>query len=196
VPDEAARARWKLATIVQHFLPGTPITWYGDEVGMFGGPGYYADAPMWWSDGISGAVKTEHYQSEFFSLVQWLHRMRESYPVLRKGGFRRVLMDDANGVLAFARSMPDQEIILVVNYGDAKQLVMLPAGKPGQVVGVRSPHLKPPRGTKKTNGAAGSDGEFGPLSVAGARQFVGPEGKIRMWLDPMSVRVVFLGTEN
>jgi hypothetical protein len=92
--------------------------------------------------------------------------------------------------------MPDQEIVLVVNHSDTKQLVMLPAGKPGQMVGVRSPHLKPPRGAKKQGDVAGSDLDFPPLSVAGARQFVGPEGKIRMWLDPMSVRVVFLGTEN
>lgn len=196
VPDEAARARWKLATIVQHFLPGTPITWYGDEVGMFGGPGDLADAPMWWSYSVSGAVKSELSQREFYALIQWLHHLREEYPALRKGGFRRVLMDDASKVLAFSRPMPDQEIILVVNYGDAKQLVMLPAGKPGQMVGVRSPHLVPPRGTKKPAGIAATEGEFAPLSVAGARQFVGPEGKIRMWLDPMSVRVVFLGTEN
>jgi cyclomaltodextrinase / maltogenic alpha-amylase / neopullulanase len=191
VSDEAARARWKLATIMHHFLPGAPITWYGDEVGMFGGPGDLADAPMWWSDSVSGAVKSDHFQPEFFGLVQWLHHMREEYPVLRKGTLRRVLMDDENKVIAFARSMPEQEIILVINHGDAKQLVMLPAGKPGQMVGVRNPHLKPPRGAKKL--AEGADGEFAPLSVAGARQFVGPEGKIRMWLDPMSVRVVFLG---
>jgi hypothetical protein len=177
---------------MQHFLPGTPITWYGDEVGMFGGPGDLADAPKWWSDSMSGSMKSTHYQADFFSLVQWLHHLRETYAVLRQGSFRRVLMDDANSVLAFARSMHDQEIILVVNYGDAKQLVMLPAGKPGQMVGVRSPHLVPPRGVKKPDNAAALDGELAPLSVAGARQFVGPEGKIRMWLDPMSVRIVFL----
>jgi hypothetical protein len=147
---------------------------------------------MWWSDIVPGTVMTEHYQREFYALVQWLHHLRESYPVLRQGGFRRVLMDDANKVLAFARSMPDEEVVLVMNYGDAKQLVMLPAGKPGQLVGVRSPHLKSPRGAKKPMDTRSPDSEFPPLSVAGARQFVGPEGKIRMWLDPMSVRVVFL----
>jgi glycosidase len=193
LPDEAARARWKLATIMQHFLPGAPMTWYGDEVGMFGSGKDLANAPMWWNTSVPGAIKSDHYQPEFYSLVQWLHRMRDEYPVLRRGGIRRVLLDDANKVIAFSRSMPDQELILVINYGDAKQLVMLPAGKPGQMVGVRSPHLKPPRGAKKP---ADSDGEFALLSVAGARQFVGPEGRIRMWLDPMSVRVVFLGTEN
>ena len=196
VPDEGARTRWKLATIMQHFLPGAPATWYGDEVGMFGGPGDLADAPKWWSDSISGTDTTSHFQPEFFVLIQWLHHLRDDYPVLRKGGIRRVLMDDENKVIAFARSMPDQEVILVVNYGDTKQLVMLPAGKPGEMVGVRSPHLKPPRGAKKPAEAAAPDSEFAPLSVAGARQFVGPEGKIRMWLDPMSVRMVFLGREE
>ncbi len=200
LPDDAARARWKLATILQHCLPGAPITWYGDEVGMFGGPGDLADAPTWWSDSMTDSVKSTHYRKDFFALVQWLHRLRAEYPALRKGKLWPVIMDDANKVLAISRSLPDQEVILVINYGDAKQLVMLPAGKPGQMVGVRNPHLVPPRGPRKAEGAKEkekeSDDDFPPLSVAGARQFVGPEGKIRMWMEPMSVRFIFIGAEN
>lgn len=190
VPDAAARARWRLGTVVQHFLPGTALTWYGDEVGMFGGMDYYADAPMWWRDSALGT--TEHFQPEFYALVRWLHQLRKEYPALRRGTFRPVITDDANKIMAFARSLPDEDVVLVVNYGDAKQLVMLPAGKAGDMVGVRSPHFKPPRGTKSAE-ATGDPMEFPYLSVAGARQFVSKEGKVRMWLDPMSVRVVFLG---
>lgn len=190
VPDDQARMRWKVATIVQHLLPGAPVTWYGDEVGMFGGPGEFAGAPMWWNEGVPASARSGHYQPEFFALIQWLHQLRDSYPVLRHGDIRRVLNDDANKIFAFARHKGDEEVVLVVNYGDTKQLVMLPAGQPGQLVGVRSPHLKPPRDLRKKD--AEKSTMPGPLSVAGARQFVSPEGKVRIWLDPVSVRLVFV----
>jgi glycosidase len=190
VPDDSARLRWNLATVIQHFLPGAPATWYGDEVGMFGGMDYYADAPMWWRD-LPGAT-AEHFQTGSFSLVRWLHQIRNDYPALRRGDFRSVLIRDADRVFAFARTLPGEEIVLVVNHGTSKQRVMLPAGKPGELVGVRNPHFKPPPRAKP--GAGNADlGDFPHLSVAGARQFVGPDGTIRMWLDPMSVRLVFLG---
>lgn len=189
-PDEAARQRWKVATILQHFMPGTPVTWYGDEAGMFGGPGEYSDAPMWLSEGVAESARSPHFQIEFFSLVQWLHQLRDSYPILRSGGFRKVLADDSNKVLAFSRFLGEEEIVLVVNYGDTKQQVMVPAGKAGELVGVRSPHLKPPRSPRKTADPRPADSQS--LSVAGARQFVGEEGKVRVWLDPMSVRLIFV----
>lgn len=190
VPDEAARARWKLATIIQHLLPGAPATWYGDEVGMFAGMDYFADAPMWWPD-IPDA-QSEHYQEDFYSLVRWLHQIRKEYPAIRRGDFRPVLTDDASKVLAFSRMLTGEEVILVVNHGETKQFVQLPAGSPGDLVGVRSPHLNRPRPAKPaTQGEQKL--ELPHLSVAGARQYVGEEGKIQIWLDPMSVRLVFLG---
>ena len=190
VPDGAARMRWKLAVIAQHLLPGAPVTWYGDEVGMFGGPGNYADAPMWWKD--DAGATPEHYRPDLYALIKWLHHLRESYPTLRHGSFRQVLSDDQNKVMAFSRQMPGEEIVAVFNYGDTKQLVMLPAGKPMQLAGVRCPTLKsgePPKGAESN---PKPKPEFPHQPVIAARQFVNDEGLIRMWLDPMSVRLVFL----
>jgi len=134
------------------------------------------------------------------TLVQWLHRMREWYEPLRRGDFRRVLADDENKVLAFARTLPGDEIILLMNYGARKQKVMLPAGKPGQLLAVFSPQVQPSeKGSPlkpKTPDAAADAEKIEPLGVGGSRQFVNPEGKIRIWVAPMSVRVVFVNDKE
>lgn len=200
IPDDDARARWRLATIFQHFCIGAPATYYGDEVGMYGGSGAFMNPPMWWKDGSESAARSTHYRDDFFTLVQWLHRMREWYEPLRRGDFRRVLADDENKVLSFARTLPGDEIILVMNYGAKKQKVMLPAGKPGQLVAVFSPQVQPsekgsPRKPKTPEAAAGAE-KIEPLGVGGSRQFVNPEGKIRIWVAPMSVRVVFVNDKE
>jgi glycosidase len=200
MPDDDAHARWRLATIFQHFCLGAPATYYGDEVGMYGGSGAFVNPPMWWKDAPESAARSTHYRDDFFALVQWLHHMREWYEPLRRGDFRRVLADDANKVLAFARSLPGDEIILVMNYGARKQKVMLPAGKPGQLVAVFSPQVQPSekRSPRKANTpeAAADTEKVEPLGVGGSRQFVNPEGKIRIWVAPMSVRVVFVNDKE
>ncbi|MDO8629494.1 MAG: alpha-amylase family glycosyl hydrolase [Phycisphaerales bacterium] len=200
LPDDDARARWRLATIFQHFCIGAPATYYGDEVGMYGGSGAFVSPPMWWKDGSESAARSTHHRDDFFALVQWLHHMREWYEPLRRGDFRRVLADDENKVLAFARTLPGDEIILVMNYGASKQKVMLPAGKPGQLIAVFSPQVQPSeKGSPlkpKAPEAAADTKKIEPLGVGGSRQFVNPEGKIRIWVAPMSVRVVFVNDKE
>ena len=204
MPDDEARARWRLATVFQHFCPGAPVTYFGDEVGVYGGWGGFANAPMWWRDDSGAGATSSVYRDDFASIVQWLHRMRERYEPLRRGNFRRVLSDEAKKILAVSRSLPGDEVILVMNYGDKKQLVMLPAGKPGQLVAVFSPQIqpaerRPPRKPKSGAAKDRQDAQYEKiesLGVGGSRQFVNVEGKIRIWVAPMSVRVVFVNDKE
>jgi hypothetical protein len=84
-------------------------------------------------------------------------------------------------------------VILVVNYGSAKQKVSLPAGKPGQLVALMSPQLKvPPKKGPGGSSIAPDISKIMRLQVGGSRQFVNPEGSISLWVNPMSVRVVFV----
>ncbi len=201
-PDDAARARWRLATIFQHFCTGAPLTFYGDEAGMFGGGGEFARAPMFWTGVQAEGDSKGRATSDFFALVQWLHYIRRWYAPLRTGEFRQVLTDEKNKVLSFARSLPGDEVILVMNYGDSKQKVMLPAGKPGQLVAVFSPQVQPaergiPRKQKKAEAKSEDDpAKVEPLGVGGSRQFVNNDGLIRLWVAPMSVRVVFVNDKE
>lgn len=217
-------ARFRLAAVLQHFSTGTPVTHYGDEVGMHGEPGLFSFGPMWWNDLPDPKTKSPDYRPDFFALIRWLHDLRIKYPALREGGFRSYITDADNRILAFGRHTPDQEVILVMNFGDTIQKVMLPAGEPGQLVGVLNPKLTLPKPRKPRRSAPGTKTAPGQttaptqgsteqskaspgaqrtptkataprmprLHIGGNRQFVNPEGLIRLWVKPMSFRVVLL----
>jgi hypothetical protein len=109
-----------------------------------------------------------------------------------------MLLDDANKVLAFARSLPGDEVILLMNYGATKREVTLPAGRPGQLVVVLSPNLRPHDATR---GAKGKPPEVDhtktvPLHTGASRQFVDAQGTLRLWVNPRSIRVVLVNDKE
>jgi cyclomaltodextrinase / maltogenic alpha-amylase / neopullulanase len=196
-PDEGRRVRDRLAMILHHFGTGSPVTLYGDEVGIMRGTGEWGRPPMWWNDLPDPKTKSPDYRGDFFALVQWLHKMRAEHKPLRRGGFRLVLNDAANKIFSFARTLPGDEVILVMNYGDKKQKVMLPAGVPGQMVVAMTPMIDPSKSrlTKMTKGKYDHT-KIAPLPVGGGRAFVNKEGKVRLWVAPMSIRVVLVNDKE
>ncbi len=188
--DDDTWNRWRLATIVHHFLPGPPVTRYGDEVGVFGGaPDFWA--PMWWTDLADSANKPPEIRTDMAALVRWLHSRRQHYAPLREGKFRAVLSDEERKLFAFGRSLPGDELILLVNYGSAKQKVVLPMGRPGQIIGVLIPHFLTPRPAKADAGTTAPSG-LPVFRINGSRQMVSPKGEIRLWIGPMSARVILV----
>jgi len=126
-------------------------------------------------------------------LVQWLHALREKYAPLRRGEFRPVWFDDECKLIAFARSLTGDEVILLMNYGPVKQEVALPAGKLGQLVIVLSPLVKATvKEGVETILPTPDAATFKRLQVGGSMQFVNPQGTISLWVNPMSIRVVLL----
>jgi len=198
-PDDLAYKRYRLATIIQYFLPGIPVTHYGDEVGMYGVTETDLTAPMWWPDLPDPGTKSPHYRGDLFGLLQWLHKFRAEHAPLRTGAFVPVLLDEANRVAAFARSLPGDEVILVMNYGTTKRKVMVPAGRPGQLVAVITPHLQ---GKSMPNFRRGRQPEkpdrTKPMrqTFSGSRQFIDDSGEARIWVDPMSVRIVLVNDQE
>jgi glycosidase len=176
-PTEASYDKWRLATVLHHFFIGAPVVYYGDEVGMYGAAGPAARAPMWWDDPRVRGPKPAEYRRELMSLIRLLNLRRERQPPLRHGDFRTVLADEKEKILAFGRALPGHEIIPVVNYGNEKRKVELSVGKPGQVIGLLAPQLKPSPGVKT-------------LLMGGSRQQADESGKISIWVKPMAVRIV------
>jgi glycosidase len=196
--DNKTVGRQRLATVLQYFCPGSPMIYYGDEAGMVGGNDALSRAPMWWKDLPAASSKPTAYREDFVSLVQWLNVRRDLHAPLRKGAFRTVMQDAKRRVFAFARSLPGDEVILVVNYGNANQQVTLPAGTPGQLVGVLSPRFDQPARGKPTKKRDKGPGEsyIQPLRLGGSRQIVDSDGNIRVRLDPMSVRAVLISDKE
>ncbi len=135
-------------------LPGTPVIYYGDEIGM--GDNYYLGdrngvrTPMQWSaDRNAGfsranpqklylpviidpayhyeAVNAENQEANQSSLLWWMKRiiaMRKRFKAFGRGSIEFLLSDNPK-ILAFIRQYEDETILVVVNLSRYSQPVEL-----------------------------------------------------------------------
>ena len=187
--------RWRLAMVFQLLYSNDYAIPFGEEVGMVHeGPPWYPE-PMWWNDLPNPESKRPTYRGDFYALIQMLNTFRARFAPLRRGDFKPVIADDEKKLLAFARTMPGDEVILVMNYGDTKQSVSLTVGQPGELVPVLSPQLKPLPMPRKGQPAPPEPDltKIPELRVGAQREFVKLNGTIDFWVDPMGVRIVLIG---
>lgn len=135
-------------------LPGTPVIYYGDEIGM-GDNIYLGDrdgvrTPMQWSpDRNAGfsegnpqqlylpviidheyhyeAINVETAKSNPMSLFWWMKRMialRQQNPVFARGSLR-FLLPENNRVLAYLRCLDGQTVMVIANLSRFSQFVEL-----------------------------------------------------------------------
>jgi len=97
--------RLKGAVFFQMTYPGVPIVYYGDELGLTGGPDPDCRRPMPWD-------KAEN--NPMFDYYQSLIALRAKTPVLREGSFRTVEAG-SDGVYAYLREMEGQTALMVLN---------------------------------------------------------------------------------
>ncbi len=135
-------------------LPGTPVIYYGDEIGMgdniYLGDRHGVRTPMQWSPdrnaGFSGAnpqrlyspviidseylfetVNVETQQQNPYSLLWWMKRLislRQLHPALGRGAFEPLTPKNSK-VLAFLRRFGEECILVVANLSRFNQYVEL-----------------------------------------------------------------------
>ncbi len=154
---ENNRRKIELLNILLFSLPGTPVLYYGDEIGM-GDNFYLGDrdgvrTPMQWDSernaGFSEANPQRlylplildpqfHYESvnvelqsrNTSSLLWWMKRVianRKKYKAFSRGDMKFVQSENAK-VLAFTRTYEDQTMLVVVNLSRYTQPVELELG--------------------------------------------------------------------
>ncbi len=148
------RRKIELMNILLFSFPGTPIVYYGDELGM--GDNYYLGdrngvrTPMQWSpDRNAGfskanpqrlflpviidpqhhyeAINVETQERNSSSMLWWMKRvigMRKKYRSLSRGTFE-MLTSDNSRVLAFARKHEDETILVIANLSRFAQVTRL-----------------------------------------------------------------------
>lgn len=151
---ENSRRRVELLTSLLFSLPGTPVIYYGDEIGM-GDNIYLGDrngvrTPMQWTgdrnagfsrtdparlfapmimDPVYGyqAINVEAQESSAFSLLNWMKRLialRKQFQVFGRGSLQ--FLSAANRkILAYVRSHGDEQILCVANLSRSTQPVEL-----------------------------------------------------------------------
>src|SRR5581483_11697548 len=151
---ENSRRRIELLTSLLFSMPGTPIIYYGDEIGM-GDNIYLGDrngvrTPMQWSSDRNGgfsradparlyappimdpvygyqAINVEAQERYPFSLLNWMKRliaMRKQHRVFGRGALEFVACANRK-VLAYLRRDDRETILIVVNLSRAVQPVEL-----------------------------------------------------------------------
>jgi maltose alpha-D-glucosyltransferase/alpha-amylase len=154
---ENSRRRMELLSMLLLSLPGTPVIYYGDEIGM-GDNIYLGDrngvrTPMQWTsdhnagfsradpaplyappimDPVYGyeAINVAAQERSPFSLLHWMKRMialRRQHKIFGRGTLRFLAVDNRK-VLAYARTYEDQTIVAVANLARTAQPATIDLG--------------------------------------------------------------------
>ncbi len=105
-----------LAMVAQFTLPGVPMVYYGDEVGLEGGNDPDCRRCMEWDPA--------RWNSRLYNLVRQLIRCRGDHPALQSGRFEPLLT--FNGLYAFRRILEEDEVLVVINPRAACQDLEIP----------------------------------------------------------------------
>ena len=152
------RARIELANSLLFTLPGAPVLYYGDEIGM--GDNIWLDdrngvrTPMQWSGAANAGFSTaeaedltspvindevygyqrlnvEDQRADPGSLLNWMReaiRVRKAHPALGRGEVR-FLETENRAVLAYLRTHEEETILAVHNLSEEEQRVELDLGE-------------------------------------------------------------------
>lgn len=113
------RRRLLLATLFSATYVGAPHIYYGDEIGMEGGPDPDCRRPFAWKTmGEPSARATRERIREYLSI-------RREHPALRRGEYRTLLAEE--GAFAFARWRGEDRLAVILNAGRAPAEIALEA---------------------------------------------------------------------
>ena len=152
---ENSRRRIELMNSLLFSMPGTPVIYYGDEIGM-GDNCYLGDrngvrTPMQWSSDRNGgfsrcdpgrlylpaimdpvygydAINVEAQERAPFSLLHWMKRMialRKQHPVFGRGSLQFISVGNRK-VLAYVRRLEQDIVLCVANMARTVQPVEIP----------------------------------------------------------------------
>ncbi len=110
------KQRMALAVIASFTLPGTPMIYYGDEVGMAGENDPDCRRCMNW--------EPQTWDGEIHALYQQLIKLRKERPALQSGSLEALLI--FNGVFAYRRKAGDDELVVVLNPRETRRQVEIP----------------------------------------------------------------------
>ena len=111
--DEAAL---RLAFVFQMTYPGAPSIYYGDEIGMEGGPDPDCRRSFPWDE--------SHWNGDLRDFVKRCVEVRKAHPALRRGVF--VPLYAENDVFVTLRQFQEERLIVAFNNGTATRHLNVP----------------------------------------------------------------------
>jgi len=137
-PNLEERNIQKTIIAFQFAFIGSPYIYYGDEVGMWGADDPDCRKPMIWdefkyddeiahlcdySDDCTNTRQVDKIgvDHDLLNFYKQMIKLRKNYPVLNRGTFKTLFMNDSKGIFAFERSLDNQKIIAIFNSLDTVQ---------------------------------------------------------------------------
>jgi cyclomaltodextrinase / maltogenic alpha-amylase / neopullulanase len=114
-PNETEWARFKQAAAVQMSFVGAPMIYYGNEAGMWSPDDPSNRMPMVWQDLQPYADEGVGFNREIFDHHRRLIAARAALEPLRTGDYSPVKVDDAAGVIVYARRKGEKIVYVAVN---------------------------------------------------------------------------------
>ncbi len=106
----------RLGTFLQMTLPGAPCVYYGDEIGLEGGPDPANRGAFPWD--------ADRWDADLRGFVRSSIALRRSIPALSHGSL--AVLASAGGALAFERRLVGEAVAVAVNAGDRMQVLPIP----------------------------------------------------------------------
>jgi len=134
----------KMMAAFQMTYPGSPMIYYGDEVGMWGAGDPDCRKPMLWEDVVYENEQLDPWGNEYdsphevkpdielFEYYRQLIKIRKQHPAIRYGDYKPVAIDNSKGIYAFMRKYEEDVVIAVFNNSDDLLEIILsdvPEGK-------------------------------------------------------------------
>ena len=161
--------RFRQLVAFQHAYVGSPMTYYGDEAGMWSPDDPSNRQPFPWPDQGPYEGAGVGFNEEIFDHFQRVIAAREYGAALQLGGYRTLLADDDAGVLAFERATDDAVAVAAFNRGTGEQRVTLdvPAGTYVDLLDPAQAELSVPEDARPTLTPTGEghDAADGKLTV-------------------------------
>jgi glycosidase len=127
-PTDLEWARVEQSVAVQMTYVGSPMVYYGDEAGMWGGTDPDDRQPMIWKDLQPYADPEVTFKQDLFDYYVRLIALHRGLLPLQSGFVHTLLADDAHNVLVYSRDLGDEHVYVLINRSDKSRLVDLPLG--------------------------------------------------------------------
>lgn len=129
-PNDRQWQRMKQAVTFQHTFVGAPMTYYGNEAGMWSPDDPSNRMPMIWKDLEPYDDPEIRFKPDLFDHYRLVIAIRHRFPALRLGSFNVLIADDDTGVFAFKRQLGNDNVYVVLNRSDQERTVSVPIDKP------------------------------------------------------------------
>jgi glycosidase len=129
-PTPECYEKLKVEALFQMAFLGAPMFFYGDEVGMYGADDPSCRKPMYWEELMPYDDPDERIVPGLREHYRRIIAIRNTYAALQLGSFETLLMKDSMRMYAFARTLGNETIVVVLNNSDKPHKLNVPVSWP------------------------------------------------------------------